>query len=564
MKTFNIFFKGIKTISRSWSYFFVLVFFPILLILSSSLMLNSINTKNVQVYYCPHFSNLTGQPILGLNNSVALSSFLSSLPISDIDYCTYKVRSSSAGACITLTNSSGSLDVTVFYDGTNKYAEQYVKQYVLKKISENQKKVLKSTKEQVVTHTTTYLKFFNEAKEKLEESKSDLISQRADLQEKQIQLAKTNKQFLAIYYPIKESEPEFRALQKSYTENGNKLNNEILLLQNSTSYMKKAIQDLNDSNLSSSQRMDVLLLSSYFNQIQSFTNSYTQSYGSADFSSVLNNISLVYDNLDNIKETLNQTLLSLNVAIVNINSSINKIEKYLEEINGYSNSLQSFSNSVPSENLSWKFLSSFGSNDPTLIAFPLLVSIIIMFSSVVLPNMITSRQIHEKSYLREAIAPVKKRTFLFSNYLVNLFFVLIQAVILFSIGFFIVGLPLEIAGVYFLGIFLCASIFIFVGMSIGYIIDSKSLSSLITIFVVMFSMIISSVVAQPVLVSPFVRFVMSLNPFVIMYNFLKQIFLLNASFFNVSHFLFGLSFYFVVLSFVLIISKSIFDKRIRK
>ena len=49
MKIYNIFIKNLKVVARNWVYFIVLFIFPFFLILTSAILLNSSDLKNIGI-----------------------------------------------------------------------------------------------------------------------------------------------------------------------------------------------------------------------------------------------------------------------------------------------------------------------------------------------------------------------------------------------------------------------------------------------------------------------------------------------------------------------------------
>jgi len=553
MKVFRIFIKNIRTISRNWSYFFVLVFFPFFLILSSGFVLNSIDVGNINVDFIYQNTNLISQEI---------SNFPGNFYPGKVSSCIDNLRFSRVGACVYLHENESVPILDVYYDGSNKIVEQYTKQLILDMISKKQGEILKKNSEEVSKNVKSYQVLFSEAQEKLISTEDNLSSQKTELINRKKKVESLRNDYLKVYYPLKNSENDFFKTKEAIDNNREEINLDFQNLNDSTFSVLEIINNLNSTGLSSSQKKDLDEIKSYVLNVQSFLDLYEKTYGSNSFYSVLGNVSEMYSRLDEIKNVLDGTVEDLDLAIAGIDKTISDIRNYLIKINDSSVSLNDFSNKTQYPGLEWNFFSVFGVDDPVLLSFPLLVSIIIMFTSLILSNMITSKQTHEKSYQREIISPVKSGTFLISNYLINLFFIFIQAVVLFAIGVLWVGIPQNIYGLYFFGVFLISTVFIFVGMGISYFLRSSSLSSLVTIFVIMFSFVLSSVVAPPLLTDPFVKFLMQFNPFVISMNYFKAIFIVHQGWSYLSLKASFLGFYIFVLGIFLIVSKSIHDRRI--
>ena len=173
-----------------------------------------------------------------------------------------------------------------------------------------------------------------------------------------------------------------------------------------------------------------------------------------------------------------------------------------------------------------------------------------MFTSLVLSNMFILKEVNQPSYLREVVSPAGDMNFLVADYLINLFFVAIQTAVLFLVGVQLFSLPVSEVSVFALAIFFAASIFIFTGMTIGYLVKHQSLSTLITIFLVMILMVLSDMLAPSVFSGDIVKFFIDINPFMILKKILEDSIVLGRGLRDV--FLsFSRLFTFFIVSFVI-------------
>ena len=152
-----------------------------------------------------------------------------------------------------------------------------------------------------------------------------------------------------------------------------------------------------------------------------------------------------------------------------------------------------------------------------------------------------------------------------SQYFVcGLFFVFVQATVLFLMGYYLFNLPLVNLSVFSLAIFLTSSIFIFTGMSIAYLVKKQSLSMLLTIFFLMLLLIMSDLLSPSVLATPFVKFFINLNPFVVLNQILTSIIVLNQSIISVSKSLYNLGIFAVLTMLIAYLSKKVSKEDIRQ
>ena len=552
MKSVNIFVKTLKTISRNWKYFSALFLFPLLLILVAGGVLNSINVDNIRVGFV--FDALESDDFDF--QKVKFTDYPS------LDSCLHYLSTSSVGICVHFQENNEIKETIVYHAGTNKIVEQYARSFILEEVSKQQDIILLETSEKIGENLDFYKGLFLETRNKLVETRAELVLERENLIERKKEVQQIKEDYLEIYYPLKESEDEFFAMKAKIESNQESLEDSLNRLKSMSSNIDFYLSELEKLPLDSEQQVYIDEIREYKTELDNFISLYESTYEYDQLKQILDNVAEIYSKLDMIKEVLEKTEDDLDRTIEKILEIIDNIDIYLIELGGHVQGLDEFGEESEYEGINWKIVSLSPSTDPILLSFPLLVSIIIMFTSVILSNMSTSKQIHEKSYFREMITPVKKMKFLFSNYLVKFFFVLIQLVVLIFIGVFFVGIPKESILLFVIGSFFISSIFIFAGSSISYLIRQKSLSSLISIFVLIFSFVISSVIAPSILITRSLQKIMGFNPFVIFNNFLEIIFISEGSFPEVSSLLLKMVGFFFLFGFILIYSRKRHDKRL--
>jgi ABC-type transport system involved in multi-copper enzyme maturation permease subunit len=232
--------------------------------------------------------------------------------------------------------------------------------------------------------------------------------------------------------------------------------------------------------------------------------------------------------LESTRDSFYQADLQINDSIKKTRENKEKIEGLVAGIDKTSLELDNLSKEIFSDKFSFEIKEVFNiPENPVLLAFPLLIALIITFTSLVLSNMFVIKEVNQASYFREIISPSKDISFLLADYFINLFFVAVQSLVLFLVGTALFSLPFSEISVFILSIFLTSSIFIFVGMSIGYLIKNQNLSMLVTISLVMVSLIFSDVLAISVLAGDVVKVFVNFNPFMILKGILENKFILS-------------------------------------
>ena len=120
--------KNIKTVSRNWNYFLVLVVFPIVLILLAGAMLNSVNVQNMKV----------GLINEGETVSLDFSTYMHISPHTTLSNCLTAMAHGERALCIRIYTQAGKPQMDAYLDNTQKIVESYAKQFFLETILEKQ------------------------------------------------------------------------------------------------------------------------------------------------------------------------------------------------------------------------------------------------------------------------------------------------------------------------------------------------------------------------------------------------------------------------------------------
>jgi len=454
----------------------------------------------------------------------------------EIDHCLSEMKNKKIASCMVVVEKGGTRGIDVYMDSNNKVIEFYSKQFVLSSVLENQNQFIEESSEDISNKMNVYHASIVDARNELRNTKEELILQRDTLVEKRNELWVVKNDFDSVYIPLKEREFELnilrQELQNNQVESEDALERVRDIQDDLESLEDIFVGGLNPEDAEAASLIINSILSD-LNHVESFLESTDDSY--AEIYSALDLIDSTIVKLDRVNELLISTDEDLEEAIYQTGESIEKIDSFIFQLDFALEELSFFSEDFDQSPIVVDFSpggeqTSLG-NDAMTRTFPLLVAIIITFTSLILSNMFVLKQTNRLSYFREAITPTKNGSFVFADYFVNLFFVFIQVVILFLIGLFWMNLSLDFAFLYFLVIFVSSSFFIFVGMGFGYLIKSQSLSLLLTVFLVMLFFILSNLIAPSMLLSSTVKFFVDLNPFVMLVGLLENVFILKDNFY---------------------------------
>lgn len=532
MRSFSIFNKNLKTVSRNISYFFVLLICPVILILVAGAMLNSFDTNHIYIGVydsigdnCDSYREISqSQDLSNYHNTFGRIYCYSTLK-----ECMEAVGGSKVGACLNVIEHEKYYEIDVYLDSSRRLVEYYSKQMILEGFLGSQTSFVEQTSEEMEEKLILYSLALVDARDDLYSTYYDLEEQETLLINRRQSLNQIRQDFDEIYYPIKDAEPDLIQIRNELNANNNNLQSSINDFQQRKDNLENSITNLktflqtrlgyDDYNYVEGELNDMLYDIEQIDIALDNIIAIQQSY------ELVEKIDLVLDvipKLDNIHASLEQTDEDLASAIQKTQESKIKVQGYIDNLEIVTEDLEDLSEKVGTKTARLNFKEYFSlSNDPVLVSFPLLVAIIITFTSLILSNLFVLRQVNQPSYSREIISPTKDSSFLLADYFINLFFVAIQAVVLFIVGISWIGVPFDSIYAFTLGIFLTSSLFIFIGMSIGYLIKSQSLSMLLTIFLVMLLFIVSELLVPTPLISPTMRFFIELNPFIILTAILK-------------------------------------------
>jgi len=540
MKVVSIFNKNLKSVARSWPYFVVLFLMPIVLIAVAGTVLNSVDYSNIRA------------GSVGSSDGLDLQEFSQVSYYDSLSECLFDLTNSMMTVCIQSSGGDEGRFIDIYLDNSNKVVSFYARQFILANLLDLHSGALEGTSGEISSKIALYSTYISRAKGELVEAEKELEDQEKLLVQYRANLTLLRSDFDSVYYPLKEMEPEINEIQAGL----NDVNGDVSGAQGNVDSIQQNVGLLSAflssrlvggdsdyaSNLISNINSDLAEIDEVLNAATGVDPRAVQ---------IINNLSLIIVQLDSIKQTLDRLGVDLDRSIEQTRRSRERIKSFIMDLDRASSDLSGVDQKVDSSQVSFVLNDAFDlTEDPVLLTFPLLIALIITFTSLVLSNMFILKEVNQRSHLREVISPARDSNFLVADYLVNLFFITIQAVVLFLIGNLLFGLPVSEISIFVLAVFLTASIFIFVGMSIGYLIKHQSLSMLLTIFLLMILVVLSDILAPSILAGNIARFFVGLNPFMILKNILEDRLVLGRGFRDVFQSFFKLGIFFVMTSVI--------------
>ncbi|MEK6835791.1 MAG: ABC transporter permease [Nanoarchaeota archaeon] len=163
--------------------------------------------------------------------------------------------------------------------------------------------------------------------------------------------------------------------------------------------------------------------------------------------------------------------------------------------------------------------------------FPTLVILVVLFAGVLIGATTIQEEKSSKAYFRNFITPTHDILFILGNYLSNLIIIVIQLLIIFAVMLYITKtsvVELTLLNIFVL-LAIVASVFILLGMLIGYLFRSNETSNIAAISVSALLLFFSNTILPLETLPTAIRGIVSFNPFIIGEASLKKVLLFNES-----------------------------------
>ena len=295
-------------------------------------------------------------------------------------------------------------------------------------------------------------------------------------------------------------------------------------------------ETVNSLNLSTDNFDSAL---SYLESAKTLSNDSTQK---TDITNAINVISALKNNTEKISVNLEGVLSTQDEALQGINSSSDNLNSIETKAN--SGDVGSAETIVSPIKISVEPITQNSTNRDYFI--PILISLITLFGALLLSSTFVLKEKRTLAYFRNFMTPTKSATFLFSTYLTCLIILVAQFILVFLGIQFILGINSFSISPELISIMLLSfSVFIFIGMFIGYIFRSEEsviFASMITGGVFLF---FSNTILPIENVSANLMNLSFLNPLILLDSALKKVMTFGLTFSSISWELIFLGWFFV-------------------
>lgn len=190
--------------------------------------------------------------------------------------------------------------------------------------------------------------------------------------------------------------------------------------------------------------------------------------------------------------------------------------------------------------------------------FPSLIILIITFTSILLSSTVIMKEKSSNAYFRNFITPTSNLMFIYGTFLTSFIVVFCQCIILFLTAsvFFKVSI---FSNIFYIAIAIVpiTSIFIFIGMIIGYILNSEETTTLASICISCIFILFSSMIIPIENMSSGIGAIARASPFVLSEIILRQLIIFRGSFMPVISELFFVIIYIAILFGLVVITRKL-------
>ncbi len=340
-------------------------------------------------------------------------------------------------------------------------------------------------------------------------------------------------------------------------------------LESSSSTVTKVTTDINNLDTSAKISTNFSDVTKEIKNIQNQTNLSSSTFSKLNslVSSVQSDYNSAIDKINAIASVKVSTSKSLNDVKAKLSNNIKdakNIEKNIKEVKDDINSIEikDVSRIVSPISTEIKPISAESTN--LSYTFPTLVLLVILFAGLFIGSTSVMEEKTSKAYFRNFITPTKDILFVIGQYVSDIMIVMLQLLILFSVMLIItkVNLAITLFLNLFIILFLSGSVFILMGMIIGYLFKSGETANMGAISVGALLLFFSNTILPIEALPATIRKIVGFNPFILGETSLKKLILFNESISNVLTSVYFLLGFFVILFVIAYYTRELTKRRV--
>lgn len=245
-----------------------------------------------------------------------------------------------------------------------------------------------------------------------------------------------------------------------------------------------------------------------------------------DLSSIISDIDTIKQNMEKASQRISQ------IKVTSSEEIVNPIRTNIETISSDNNKL--------------------------VILFPYVLLLVIMFVGIMLSSTLVMVEKKSKAYFRVFTTPTKDSFYLWTTFFTSFIILLVQvAIILILMRIFFMDLIVANLVVNLVLLFISISIFVMIGMAIGYLMSNQQGANMVSISVGAIFLFISNMVLPLESISPHLKNIANFNPYVLTSEMLRKSILFGKDFSSMFNDLMILLSYTIIIAMFIIIIQGI-------
>lgn len=266
-----------------------------------------------------------------------------------------------------------------------------------------------------------------------------------------------------------------------------------------------------------------------------------------------------YSRLKTASNTVSDSITDLNKIVGNLEEDKKDVIGAKENVNKVIEGFSSLSVTDPNA-IATPFTTSIKpiSEEKTHLGnlFPAMIVLVVMLISILLSSTVVMNERKARAYFRNFITPVNDYMFVIADFITNLIIVVAQLVIIFLIAnYFMKNALFGVLFNFSIIIILIASVFILLGMMLGYAFKTQETATVGSLFVgsvlLFFSNTILPLESMPENIKKFVLF----NPFVVSENILRELLIFKLDLGSVFNYIIVLGIFFVSFAAIVVVAR---------
>lgn len=540
--------KNIKLLLRSKSSALIVIFAPLILILILGFSYNTTNNYALKIgVYSTAFSD-------------DVNSFITLLQEKDfeivkydtnIENCVRDMKSGLIHTCISLPESfqieDNSAKEAVFYTDPSRVNLVWVIENTVKeKFGSKSQEISAGLAQDLIDN-------INEAKTKVDQEKSSVSSIKENTAAISATIASGQEALSSIDLTVPATEYDETSLIAISAD-----------LNSSISSLKSVSQSLGTSNQTSAKNA-VESVGTKLSSALDLINSNTSNSVATLINNLKTDLSSSKQKMTSASNILGSSKLTFDQAVTQVNSQLTSLDGVNSNLNVISSQLAGnkvTDSKIISSPLNTRIETVSQEGTYFNYLFSVLLVLVIMFASLPLGTTLVMMEKNSPAFFRNFFLPIRKSTFIAATYFTNIIFIIIQIAIIMLISLFFLKDAVSSLPAAALILFLAASVFTFLGMAVGYLFRSEETGMLASISLGSLILFLSGVIIPIESVSPALRQITALNPFVLAEKLIRQIFIFKQPLSNLWTDLLILLSYAVILFLVILIMESILYKHL--